>query len=44
MSDEKSFTSKFSLIPLDSTTLTIRENSRPGYGFTIIYTRESSWI
>ena len=37
MSDEKSFTSKFSLIPLDSTTLTIRENSRPGYGFTIIY-------
>ena len=37
VSNEKSFTTQLSLIPSEETTLTIKENSRPGYGFTIIY-------
>ena len=35
--EEKTFTSEIQLIPTARTSLTITENSRPGYGFTFIY-------
>ena len=37
LTEEKGFTSDLVLIPSGNTNLTITENSRPGYGFTIIY-------